>query len=136
MVGLLIAIVGLSGAAGIAYKLSHRPDRTRPPVTVYTTITPSAGLSPAQTVLDYFAAINHRRYLEAWRLSGAREPYAKFRAGYSGTLHDDVTIVAVNGDIVTAKLSAVQVSGKVKTYKGTYTVTNGIISSTNVIQTS
>jgi hypothetical protein len=136
LLGLLIGIVGLSGVAGIAYKLSHRTGRTLPPVTVYKTITPGAGQVPAQTVLEYFAAINHRRYLEAWRLTGETEPYAVFRAGYAGTLKDTVTIESVSGNVVTAKLAAIQTNGKLKTYQGTYTVTNGIISSTNVQRTS
>ena len=135
-IGLLIVVVGLCGAAGIAYKLSHRTDRTLPPVNVTTTVPATAGQNPAQTVREYFAAINHRRYVEAWRLSGAKEPYALFRKGYVGTLHDAVTIVAVKGDVVTAKLSAVQATGKIKTYQGTYTVTNGIISSSNIVQTN
>ena len=129
--------MGLGGAAGIAYKLSHRHLGAPPHhPTVTKTVFAAGGLTPDQTVREYFAAINHRRYLEAWRLSGETEPYAKFRAGYAGTLRDDVTIVAVNGNIVTARLSALQASGTVKTYKGTYTITNGIISSTNVVQTS
>jgi hypothetical protein len=136
VIGLLIAVVGLCGAAGIAYKLSHRTDRALPPVTVYKTVTPGAGLSPAQTVRAYFAAINHRRYLEAWQLRGgaATEPYAKFRVGFAGTARDNVTILAVNGDVVTARLVALQTNKTIKTYMGTYTVTGGIISSTNVQQ--
>ena len=137
LLGLLIFVVGLGGAAGIAYKLSHRHVGAPPHhPTVTKTVFAGGGLTPDQTVREYFAAINHRRYLEAWRLSGETEPYAKFRAGYAGTLRDDVTIVAVNGNVVTAKLSALQASGQVKTYKGTYTIINGVISSTNVIQTS
>jgi hypothetical protein len=136
VVGLLIALVGLSGVAGIAYKLSHRPGRTLPPVTVYKTVQPGSGQDPAMTVREYFAAINHHRYLEAWRLSGAREPFLKFQAGYAGTLHDAVTILAVNGDTVTARLAAMQTNGTLKTYKGTYTVSNGIITATDVIRTS
>ncbi|HSR85109.1 MAG TPA: serine/threonine-protein kinase [Streptosporangiaceae bacterium] len=137
LLGLLIFVVGLGGAAGIAYKLSHRHLGAPPHhPTVTMTVSAGGGLTPDQTVREYFAAINHRRYLEAWRLSGETEPYPKFRAGYAGTLRDDVTIVAVNGNVVTAKLSALQASGKVKTFRGTYTITNGIISATNVIQTS
>jgi len=92
--------------------------------------------NPALTVREYFAAINHRRYLEAWRLSGERQPYAIFRTGYAGTLHDTVMILSVNGNVVTARLVATQTTGKLKIYKGTYTVTNGVISATNVQQLS
>jgi len=134
-----IAFVGLCGAAGIAYKLSHRTSyHTLPTVTVTTTIPANAGPNPAQTVRQYFAAINHRKYLDAWRLRGgaATQSYARFRAGFAGTLHDTITIVSVNGDIVTAKLAAEQVSGQIRTFQGTYTVTNGIITATDVQRTS
>jgi hypothetical protein len=135
VLGLLIAVVGLCGIAGIAYKLSHRNDRTLPPVKVYTTV-PAQGGNPALTVREYFAAINHRRYEEAWRLGGERESYATFRAGFAGTLHDTVMILSVNGDVVTARLVATQITGGVKTFQGQYTVTNGVISATNVQQLS
>jgi len=138
LIGLVIAVVGVCGVAGIAYKLSHRTYRSLPPVTVYETVTPGAGLGPAQTVREYFAAINHRRYIEAWRLQGgaATEPYAKFRVGFVGTAHDSVTILSVANDVVTARLDALQSNGVLKVYQGTYTVTNGIITATNVQQIS
>jgi hypothetical protein len=136
VLGLLIAIVGLCGIAGIVYKLSHRTDRTLPPATATKTVTPGISAHPALTVREYFAAINHKRYLDAWRLSGETEPYATFRAGYAGTMHDTVTILSVNGNIVTARLVATQTTGKIKTFQGTYTVTNGVISGSNVHQVS
>jgi serine/threonine-protein kinase len=133
VIGLMITTVGLCGAAGIAYKLSHRSHPTTlPPVTVTETVAPPGPLGPAQTVREYFAAINHRRYLDAWRLRKPTEPYALFRAGFAGTLVDKVTILSVNGDVVTATLVAEQVNGNVKTYQGTYTVMNGIITATDV----
>jgi serine/threonine protein kinase len=132
VVGVLITVVGLCGAAGIAYKLSHRQDRTLPPVTVYTTVPAGSGQNPVLTVREYFAAINHHRYVAAWRLSGQSQSFQSFKAGFTGTAHDTVTIVSVSGDVVTAKLVATQTDGTVKTYQGTYTVTNGVISATNV----
>jgi hypothetical protein len=47
-----------------------------------------------------------------------------------------VTILSVNGNLVTARLVALQANGTVKTYQGTYTVANGVISATNVQQTN
>ena len=132
---LLIIVVGLGGVAGIAYKLSHRTERSLPPVTVYRTV-PAAKQDPARTVRDYFAAINDHRYLAAWRLGGASESYATFRTGFVGTAHDTVTILSTSGDVVTARLAATQTNGTVKTYQGTYTVTNGVISATNVQRVS
>ncbi len=134
--GLLIAVVGLCGVAGIVYKLSHRQDTTLPPVTVTTTVPATGGPSPALTVREYFAAINHHRYLLAWRLTSESETFATFKAGYAGTLHDKVTIESTSGNVVTAGLVATQTDGTVKTYHGTYTVTNGVISATNVKQLS
>jgi Protein kinase domain len=128
---LLIIVVGLGGVAGIAYKLSHRNYRSLPPATVYTTV-PAVNQDPARTVRQYFAAINDHRYLAAWRLGGASESYATFRAGFVGTAHDTVTILSTSGDIVSAKLAATQLNGTVKTYQGTYTVTDGVISATDV----
>ena len=134
---LLITVIGLCGVAGIAYKLSHRHDRTLPPVTVYTTVPPGGtGQDPALTVREYFAAINHHKYLLAWRLSGQRESYATFRAGFAGTARDTVAIQSVSGNVVTGRLVATQTDGTVKTYQGTYTVTGGVISSTNVHRVS
>ena len=136
VLGMLIAIVGLCGIAGIVYKLSHRTDRTLPPAAASKTVTPGVSAHPALTVREYFAAINHKRYLDAWRLSGETEPYATFRAGYAGTMHDTVTILSVNGNVVTARLVATQTNGTVKTFQGTYTVTNGVISGSDVHQVS
>ena len=85
---------------------------------------------------EYFGAINHHRYLVAWKLSGKQEKFATFEAGFAGTSHDAVRILGTNGNVVTASLVATQTDGTVKTYRGTYTVTNGTISATDVQQTS
>jgi hypothetical protein len=136
VLALLITVIGLCGVAGIAYKLAHRRDRALPPVTVYRTVPATAGQGPALTVREYFAAINHRKYQVAWRLSGARESFLTFRAGFAGTAHDTVTILSVNGNVATVSLAATQTNGTVKTYQGTYTVTGGVISATNVQRVS
>jgi hypothetical protein len=47
-----------------------------------------------------------------------------------------VTILSTSGNVVTARLAATQTNGTVKTYQGTYTVTNGVISSTDVQRVS
>ncbi len=131
---MIIVLVGIAGLAGIGYKLSQRPDGSVPPPTVTTTVQATVG-DPARTVRDYFAAINHHRYLVAWRLSGEREKYSAFVAGFAGTAHDTVTILSTQGDVVSARLVARQSDGTVKTFQGTYTVTGGKIASTNVRQT-
>jgi len=135
---LLVALFVAGVAGAVAYRLAHRTDAASklPPVTVTKTVPPPQGPSPALTVREYFAAIDHGRYVVAWRLSGEQEPFQKFVAGFAGTAHDAVTILSVNGDVVTARLVATQTNGTVKTYEGTYTVTGGKISSTDVEQTS
>ena len=85
---------------------------------------------------EYFGAINSHRYRLAWKLSGEQEKFPTFEAGFAGTAHDAVRILRTNGDVVTASLVATQTDGTVKTYRGTYTVTNGTISTTDVQQTS
>jgi serine/threonine protein kinase len=136
VVGLLIALVGLAAVGVIGYKLKHHPTTGSPQVTVTTTVPPQSGAKAAATVKEYFAAINHHRWAVAWRLSGRTGTFAQFRAGFKGTLHDTVTIESTNGNVVTASLAAHQTDGTVKDYSGTYTVTNGVISSTSVKQTN
>ncbi len=97
---------------------------------------PPAG-HPASTVLAYFSAINHHRYARAWRLGGKNtgSTYSSFVSGFSTTAHDTVIIQSVSGNVVTAQISALQTDGTTKTYQGTYTVTNGVITGFNVQQT-
>jgi Protein kinase domain len=136
-VTLLVALF-LAGVVGaVAYRLANRPDSapSLPPATRTITV-PPPGAGPAAIVKDFFAAIDHQRYFAAWQLTPKTEPYSKFAAGFAGTKRDVLTIESVNGDVVTARLAAIQTSGAVKYYYGTYTVTNGVISSANVQQTS
>lgn len=83
----------------------------------------------------YFAAINHHKWQIAWRLSGETGTFAQFRAGFRGTMHDTVRIQSVDGNVVTASLTAAQTDNTVKYYTGTYTVTNGVITAKQVTQT-
>ena len=132
--GVLITVVALCGVAGIVYKLSHRQDAAIPPVTVTKTVPAPGSPSPALTVREYFTAINHHRYLLAWRLTSENETFATFKAGFTGTLRDKLTIESISGNVVTARLVATQTDGTVKTYQGTYTVASGVISATDVHQ--
>lgn len=86
----------------------------------------------------YFAAINHRQYATAWNLLGKNtgSTYAAFVKGFSGTVKDTVTILAVRGGVVTARLSALHSNGEVQVFQGTYTVQNGVIVSSDVQQVS
>lgn len=98
---------------------------------------PPRPMGPSATVLAYFSAINHHRYLRAWRLGGKNtgSTYSAFVSGFSTTAHDTVTIQSVSGNVVTAQISALQTDGTIQTYQGTYTVSHGIISHFDVRQT-
>lgn len=101
---------------------------------------PSAGpaADPADTVRAYFAAINNHDYAQAWELGGQHtgSSYSSFVSGFSGTASDNVTILSVSGNVVTAQVTAQQADGTVKTFQGTYTVSNGVIVAFNVRQVS
>jgi Protein kinase domain len=142
------AVLGVAVVAGLSfagYKLLDRPATgSLPPVYVTKTVPPSPGvaaaaLTPQATVRAYFAAINARKYHRAWQLNTVvhrNQDYQQFVKGLSGTTHDDVQIQSTAGNVVTAQLIATQADGNVKTFQGTYTVTDGIISGTSVQQVS
>jgi len=93
---------------------------------------------PAGTVTAYIAAINRHDYAKAWNLGGrnSTSSFAAFKQGFSTTARDTLTIESVSGNVVTAQLTAHQTDRSVKTYHGTYTVQNGVITKFNVQQTS
>lgn len=99
---------------------------------------PPAGPSadPVDTVRAYFAAITSRDYPLAWKLGGHHtgSSYSSFVSGLSTTASDTVAIVSVSGDVVTARLTALQTDGTAKIFQGTYTVRNGVIVGFNVRQ--
>jgi serine/threonine protein kinase len=119
--------------------LHHRAHSTVPPkggvgVTI-STPPPQVGVTtPAQTVQAYFRAINRHRYARAYRIGGQQtgESYSSFVTGLNGTAHDTVQILSTNGDVVTARLTATQTDGSVKTFEGTYTISNGTIEQSSV----
>ena len=98
----------------------------------------AAARGPAGTVKAYIAAINRHDYAAAWNLGGRNGPasYPEFVQGFSATARDTLTIVSVSGDVVTVQLSAVQTSGAVMTFQGTYTVQDGVITGSAIKQTS
>jgi serine/threonine protein kinase len=92
---------------------------------------------PAGTVTAYIAAINRHNYTRAWKLGGrnSTSSFPAFEQGFATTAKDKVTIESVTGHVVTARLSARQTDGTVRTYQGTYTVDNGVITKFNVRRT-
>jgi tRNA A-37 threonylcarbamoyl transferase component Bud32 len=153
VIGILVVL--FLGAAGVTYFVMHRHTGGTP-APVLTTVTASPKQStggaspsgtastprpvttPAGTVQAYYAAINGHHYARAWRLGGRNSgsTYASFVSGFAGTKNDTVTILSVSGNVVTARVAALQTDGTVKTYQGTYTVTNGVITQFNVRQIS
>jgi cytoskeletal protein RodZ len=96
---------------------------------------PSAFASgPAVTVQQAYRAVNHHAYRIAYSL-GLAEPsqtYASFVAGYLGTISVTLTIAGVQGDVVTVSLTAVHKNGARYKYAGTYTVSDGHITSAQI----
>jgi serine/threonine protein kinase len=128
----LAGLVVLAGAAGIGYKLAHGQQVPPHPQGSTSAGTGATGNQADQIVRRYFGDINHHRFRAAYQLSDRSETYANFRAGFAGTKRDIVRITSTNGNVVTAVLKALQTDGSVKTFQGTYTVTNGTITKTDV----
>ncbi len=138
----VLIILGVAGGV-LAYLRQAGPAPTRAAGRSSPTATASqAGharsASPAGTVRAYIAAINSHDYIRAWSLGGrnSASSYPAFRQGFSTTARDTLAIESVSGNVVTAQLTARQTDGSVKTYHGTYTVENGVITKFNVRQTS
>ena len=138
----VLIILGVAGSV-FAYLRQAGPAPTRAAGRSSPTATASqAGharsASPAATVRAYIAAINSHDYIRAWSLGGrnSASSYPAFRQGFSTTARDTLAIESVSGNVVTARLTARQTDGSVKTYHGTYTVENGVITKFNVRQTS
>jgi len=129
----VLVLACLVGVAGVSYALAHRHHGAPRAAT--------SSMHPAQTeqgrvVRAYFAAINQHRYLLAYRLHDKSGSFKKFVLGLADTAHDIVTINSVNGEVVAAQLRAVQSDGTVKNFQGTYTVINGVISSSDIHEVS
>ena len=140
---LIVAVILLLGMAGALFALlrGHSSTSAPPGSTSSAPSSPAkqttsqAPAGPVATVQAYIAAINAHDYLKAWNLGGSNthKSYQQFVQGYNGTQHDTLTILSVFGNVVTARLSALQTDGRVKTYQGTYTVNNGVITGFHVL---
>jgi hypothetical protein len=96
------------------------PQTTTPPATTTT----SAVSLPESVVRAYFDAINTKDYQRAWALGGKNvgQSYEEFTAGFASTDRDDVAVLSVQGNVVTAELTAFQTDGTMRKFRGTYTV--------------
>jgi hypothetical protein len=103
---------------------------------------PQAQFTNAVSVIDqFYQDLTDRNYSAAWNLGGDNlsggTGYSAWAAGYdttaSLTLYDTANF---GSDQVTAYLSAVQDNGSIRTYYGTYNVSDGVITSANIVQES
>jgi hypothetical protein len=94
--------------------------------------------SPSGTVNAYFTALNNHQFGRAWRLGGRNtgSTYTAYVNGYDTTQQSTVQILSVSGSVVSARVTALQTDSTVKTFQGTYTVTDGVITAFNVHQVS
>ena len=102
---------------------------------------PAPALSdPVAVVTQFYADITNGDYSDAWALGGDNiggSSYSGWVAGYSTTASITVSSSGMTGsDTVWADISATQDDGSVKTYRGTYTVVGGVITSADIVQTS
>jgi hypothetical protein len=130
----LFATKQVASSAALHGPPAHRrkPAASAPPATSTPSPSPSVTASPgspAAIVEAYFAAIDAKNYATAWQLGGDNVggSYSSFVNGFDTTASDTVTILSLSGNTVTARLTAEQTDGTVKTYQGTYTVDNGVL---------
>jgi hypothetical protein len=135
LAGLTLTVNGCAGSPSAPHNSASALAPTTASAAAPTTASPSASPSVPHyatalaTVRAYYSAINSRNYARAWHLGGrfTGSSYSTFAAGFQGTAHDKVTILSVTGSVVTARLAAQQTDGSVRTYQGTYWVTDGVI---------
>ena len=140
-------------------RAASQPPRPAPAKTVYVTPPPApapasarpapAPAQPQRTnaaavVLQYYQDITDRDWQAAWALGGDNiaaqngQTYDSWVSGYATTTAS-ISVISFgtwdNGTVWT-DLSATQLDGSVRTYSGTYTVHNGMVTSANITQTS
>jgi hypothetical protein len=98
--------------------------------------------NPVSVVLQYYQDITDGDYPAAWALGGDNLSggvgYSAWVAGYRDTTASiSVTSYGTwSSGTVWAAISAVQLDGSVKTYSGTYTVRDGVLTAADITQTS
>jgi hypothetical protein len=80
-------------------------------------------------VLAYFGAINHQNWAAAWALGGDNlySSMAGLIADYAGVTNEDVAILGVTGDAVTARIRTTLTTGVVVVHTPTFIVQYGMI---------
>lgn len=113
---------------------SSPPQTTASATTATTTSVPS---TPDSVVRAYFEAINAKDYQLAWSLGGKNvgQPFEAFAAGFATTDRDDLVVLSVQGNVVTAELTAFQTDGTTRKFRGVYTVAGDTIARFSVRET-
>jgi hypothetical protein len=126
------------------------PPKTTPPATTPPTTQPSKTPAPvpppltngAAVVTQYYQDVSDKNYAAAWAIGGSNlaaqngQTYTSWVAGYADTT-TSISITSYgtwSNGTVWCYISAVQYSGAVNTYYGTYTVANGVIVSASIRQ--
>jgi hypothetical protein len=137
-------------------RTAARPSRPAPTPTRTVYVTPRASQPPAQApapatsqpqltnpeavVLQYYQDVTDQNWSAAWSIGGDNiaaqngQTYAEWVSGYtSPTASISVTADGTWSDgTVWTDLSATQLDGSVQTYSGTYTVSDGVITSASI----
>lgn len=126
-----------SGPAA-TYPTPSVPGTATPTATPTGTPSPDGRDGPAATVRTAYTAINSGNYRTAYALglAPAGQSYEDFAAGYSNTYYVTVTIVGVQADTVTVRLLATHKDNTRDAYAGTYTVTDGVITGSQLRPTN
>ncbi len=100
---------------------------------------PPAVANAQSVVTQYYQDITNGDFTDAWALGGDNiggNDYTGWVAGYNTTASITLnTISDWNSTTIHADLVATQTDGAVKTYDGTYTVIDGVITSADIVQT-
>jgi hypothetical protein len=98
------------------------------------------GPSDVDLVNQYLSDLNTGHYADAWHLGGDNlnggSGYDTWAAGYSATSNMSWSAEDLGNGVVAVDLTANQTDGSTNTYIGTYTVSNGVIVSADLTQTS
>lgn len=97
--------------------------------------------SPSAVVTQFYTDISNGDYAAAWSLGGDNiggTDYSGWVAGYQDTTASISVVTSSdwNDDTADAEIDATQLDGSEKTYDGTYTVQDGVITSAHITQTS
>ena len=102
-------------------------------------VQPAYFTNATSVVTQFYQDITDHNYSGAWALGGSiigGGSYSGWAAGYSTTESVSLgTFSAFGSNQVRVRLTALQSGGWVKTYEGTYTVSDGVIVAASIVQT-